>query len=674
MKKSLFFLFLFGFSTLVFSQTVPPNTRIFQPTNTFGYFNNSFIKHLNSSKNEIFLTVSNTGGGSYYGQQVIDFNARFVSRIGQDGIPKWTAKFKNETSNVWNFDAKRSIAAVDANDNIIVTSTTGSASTLTDAFGNTDNITYDSEPNSVQRIFFKLDKDGNKIWIKKITNIASASVSIDNNNDVYVFGTGGNSGSIIDGISLGNTFIIKLNGNTGNIIYAKTFNYLSYQFIPVFDSQNVLYVFTEPAESPNQSFSYDNVSIPSNSNGLNSLMLKMDTSGNVIWGKNFYTNLTVDSYSWINDAVFDGTNFIVMGNLIKSSVSDPNYLGMDGVNFPAVYSSSSYQGLIAKINLTGNVIWQKIISTSQNAPTGFYTNINLDENKNFYGYFNFKNKISVDNVEYNFDENSGNKVISKFDNNGNLKYFSAVDNGAEYGGGISYNSRNIDVIANDQFNISGITYENHFLNYPITNTLNPKFYVATFGNLDTKYLTPESNYMQLSNVAIPNNLENANTFSFNLVNNVNWTATSDQNWLNLSYEKLAQKGLNTTSISDNGDALITLTAETNNTGANRTANILVSGDGNVSPKTIAVTQSGILATGETKTFVTTLYPNPTSDILNIETQQNISKIEIFDMTGKLLKTTNGKDKKVSVSQLTKGMYLIKLYTENGVVNSKFIKN
>ena len=66
MKKNLSFLFVFGVF-FIFSQTVPPNTRLFQPTQTQGYFNDSFVKHLNSEKNEIYLALSGEGVTNYYG-------------------------------------------------------------------------------------------------------------------------------------------------------------------------------------------------------------------------------------------------------------------------------------------------------------------------------------------------------------------------------------------------------------------------------------------------------------------------------------------------------------------------------------------------------------------------------------------------------------------------------
>ena len=282
-------------------------------------------------------------------------------------------------------------------------------------------------------------------------------------------------------------------------------------------------------------------------------------------------------------------------------------------------------------------------------------------------YWYAKDKVTYNGTEYSFDANTGNKILTKLDTSGNLKYFKAIDI-APYG------SNFVDVIGNDKINVSGFTTANNFLNYPITYNRASSLYIATFGNLDSYYLTPTKEYLLLNNIEMDNNPDNANTFSFDLINNVNWNANSDQNWLNLSFLDLTGKYNFRNLISGNGDAKIIMSAETNNTGVNRTANILISGDGGVASKTIAVTQSAVLATGESKTFVTTFYPNPTSDILNIETQQKISRIEIFDMSGKLLKTADGKDKKVSVLNLNKGMYLIRLYTENGAVNSKFIKN
>lgn len=121
------------------------------------------------------------------------------------------------------------------------------------------------------------------------------------------------------------------------------------------------------------------------------------------------------------------------------------------------------------------------------------------------------------------------------------------------------------------------------------------------------------------------------------------------------------------------NAKIIMAATTNDTGSNRSASVLFSGSG-VPSKTITVTQTFILGTGESKTFITTLYPNPTSDILNIQTDQKSSKVEIYDLSGKMLTATENNVKKIQVSNLAKELYIIKLQTENGIITSKLIKN
>ena len=435
----------------------------------------------------------------------------------------------------------------------------------------------------------------------------------------------------------------------------------------MFDAQNNLYIFTEPINTTDSDYVFDGVTIPTNPDHLDHLMLKFNDSGEVVAGKNFYANLSSNptGHSWPNDVMFDGENFIVMGNYYSwTSSAATNFVGLDLVNVPKVYSTSVYPTFLAKVKTDGTVLWQKAVESSVSS-TGNYTNIDIDENKNVYMYWLAKDKVSLNGTEYIFDP-AGTKILMKLDTDGNLKYFKTTDK--------VFGSPGIDVMGEDKINVSGFTTALNILNYPINYNGASSFYIATFGDLDTKYLTPTKEYLELNNIEMSNNPDNANTFSFDLINNVNWTANSDNSWLNLSFQSLTGKYDYKNLISGNGDAKIIMSAQTNNTGVNRTSNVLISGDSGVSPKTIAITQSAVLASGETKTFVTTLYPNPTSDVLNIETQQKISKIEIYDLSGKLLKTADGKNKQVSVSQLNKGMYVIRIYTENGVVNSKFIKN
>lgn len=72
-----------------------------------------------------------------------------------------------------------------------------------------------------------------------------------------------------------------------------------------------------------------------------------------------------------------------------------------------------------------------------------------------------------------------------------------------------------------------------------------------------------------------------------------------------------------------------------------------------------------------------IYPNPTAEILNIETDSKINSITIFDAKGSLIKNfqetgiSNGK--RINVSDLISGIYMVKVKTSTSEFTKKFIK-
>ena len=68
-----------------------------------------------------------------------------------------------------------------------------------------------------------------------------------------------------------------------------------------------------------------------------------------------------------------------------------------------------------------------------------------------------------------------------------------------------------------------------------------------------------------------------------------------------------------------------------------------------------------------------LYPNPASDYLNITSKKQINKVEIYNSIGQLVLSESRAKEKIDVNSLIKGMHVIKVYFENDVVISKFIK-
>jgi len=69
-----------------------------------------------------------------------------------------------------------------------------------------------------------------------------------------------------------------------------------------------------------------------------------------------------------------------------------------------------------------------------------------------------------------------------------------------------------------------------------------------------------------------------------------------------------------------------------------------------------------------------LYPNPTSDVLNISSKNGLEmkEIKITDLSGRIVKTLNNATT-INVSDLSTGTYLIDITTNEGKASSKFVK-
>lgn len=66
-----------------------------------------------------------------------------------------------------------------------------------------------------------------------------------------------------------------------------------------------------------------------------------------------------------------------------------------------------------------------------------------------------------------------------------------------------------------------------------------------------------------------------------------------------------------------------------------------------------------------------IYPTVTKDVVNVKSTSKIDKIEIVDLTGRVISTS--KKDVVNVSSLSSGIYIINITTNEGVTSRKFIK-
>ncbi|MBP8945027.1 MAG: T9SS type A sorting domain-containing protein [Paludibacteraceae bacterium] len=69
-----------------------------------------------------------------------------------------------------------------------------------------------------------------------------------------------------------------------------------------------------------------------------------------------------------------------------------------------------------------------------------------------------------------------------------------------------------------------------------------------------------------------------------------------------------------------------------------------------------------------------LYPNPVSTRLNINSNNKVTKVEIYNVSGLLVKSLNMPGSQIDLSNLKSGIYIVKIFTENNLIKKTIIKN
>lgn len=89
----------------------------------------------------------------------------------------------------------------------------------------------------------------------------------------------------------------------------------------------------------------------------------------------------------------------------------------------------------------------------------------------------------------------------------------------------------------------------------------------------------------------------------------------------------------------------------------------------------AIVQVGatILLAQQPDTGIFSVYPNPVKDILYFSTSDTITKVELYDISGKMLISEKNPSPTINLSSFSAGLYTLKTYTEYGVDTHKVIK-
>ena len=87
-----------------------------------------------------------------------------------------------------------------------------------------------------------------------------------------------------------------------------------------------------------------------------------------------------------------------------------------------------------------------------------------------------------------------------------------------------------------------------------------------------------------------------------------------------------------------------------------------------STATVSVSLKSVLSIENVSEFDLNVYPNPATDVINIETNQNIESITLIDISGKIVKTSNISS--INLQGLNKGVYFVSVRTTSQVSTKK----
>jgi hypothetical protein len=140
-------------------------------------------------------------------------------------------------------------------------------------------------------------------------------------------------------------------------------------------------------------------------------IIKLDASGNFIWGKNF----SGTNNSYITDIVTDATNnIVIVGNLLGSADFDPS-----PSSFILSAPGSSSAGFVSKLDFNGNYVWAKTFTSTTNASA---SSVVVDAASNIYIGGNFFGIIDLDpgvpSINITTNNTSSNGFISRLNSSG----------------------------------------------------------------------------------------------------------------------------------------------------------------------------------------------------------------------------------------------------------------
>jgi len=503
---------------------------------------------------------------------------------------------------------------------------------------NVENLTSVGSSGSGDIFIQKLDSSGSFLWAKSMGGAGSFfhfgwAITVDNEGGVYVTGAFEYIVDFDPGVGIFNLtsqggrdiFIVKLDSN-GNFSWANSMGSSAL-------SENGFSISSDVMNNIYVSGNFENTVDFDPSNGVFNLtslggsdmfITKLDSAGNLIWAKSFESS--ANNYSWITVDCNQNDVIYLTGRFENSVDFDP------GSGVSSLTSLGGTDIFIVKLDSAGNLLWVKS-EGGLSSDHGQY--INTDKLGNIYITGRFQGTADFDpntGTIYKNSNGSDDMFIQKLDQNGSLIWIKTI------GGALSdwIGHACIDTFGNVYLAGAFMDTVDFDPGISISNIIskggrdifiqkldsNGNFiWVNSFGSLDD----------DLGSIALD---DNANIYSTGTYRD---TVDFDPNG---GVFNLIQTGINVDSYILKLRQGVENNLSVNNASFNNPFNI---------------------------------YPNPTSSYLNINFNERIESVEIFNSSSKLIKKINPTLDIIDVSGFPTGIYFIKIVTNEMTITKKFVK-
>lgn len=488
----------------------------------------------------------------------------------------------------------------------------------------------------------KLDANGGFVWVKTMGGALTDygyGIDIDDIGNIYI--TGRFTGTVdfdptggvneLTSFGEGDIFICKYT-SLGNLVYAKQLGgpYLDEGHSIVVDPNGVVYAtgdFDIIADFDPSGSTYNLYG----QSCTNIYVVKLDTDGNMVWAKN--TSGPGQGFSIALDLQGgDNQGYVVTtGPFFGTMDFDP------GSGTDQITSFGDFDAYLWKLDLNGNHVWVKQLgapdySISQDIDCG--NGVTIDHDGNIYSTGFFIGTGDFDPGPGTFNMTSGNydAYISKLDPNGNFIWAKKI-------GGISA-QRGYDIATDAQGNVytTGDFIEiTDFDPGAGTHTIASTWSANSFF---VQKMDPNGNFIwaeMLGGNGIGHHVEVDAAYNIYLTG-LYYYGTADFDF---------GPGVENITAVDANDGLV-----------------------------YKISQPGASVEQVDHDIHISVFPNPTIQDINVNSEIEIIGIELVNNGGEIIHTSvhlDGSLASVNISELPNGIYFIKIETNKGVVNRKIVK-